>query len=127
MKFLALALIAALMFVVSADVITLTPDNFDKVVLDNTKNVFVKFYAPWCGHCVRMAPAWVELSQKEASNPDVVIAELDASAHSAVGQRFGVRGFPTIKFFPKNNKNGQDYQGGRDLSSFQNFLRANEQ
>lgn len=36
--------------------------------------------------------------------------------------RFGVSGFPTLKWFPKDNKDGKDYEGGRDLSAFVDFI-----
>lgn len=36
--------------------------------------------------------------------------------------RYGVSGFPTLKFFPKGNKAGEDYEGGRDLDDFVNFI-----
>lgn len=36
--------------------------------------------------------------------------------------RYGVNGFPTLKFFPKSNKAGEDYDGGRDLDSFVKFI-----
>ena len=105
-------------------VVKLNPDNFDAVVLDPTKDVFVKFFAPWCGHCVRMAPAWEELAKHPwVAETNVVIAELDASEHPSVGGRFGVRGFPTLKFFSKHDKSGgMVYQGGRDLPSLKAYV-----
>jgi len=36
--------------------------------------------------------------------------------------RYGVTGFPTLKFFPKGNKAGEDYDGGRDLGDFVKFI-----
>lgn len=36
--------------------------------------------------------------------------------------RYGVSGFPTLKFFPKSNKAGEDYDGGRDLEDFVTFI-----
>lgn len=36
--------------------------------------------------------------------------------------RYGVSGYPTLKFFPKGNKAGEDYDGGRDVDDFVNFI-----
>lgn len=36
--------------------------------------------------------------------------------------RYGISGFPTLKFFPKGNKEGEDYEGGRDLEDFVSFI-----
>lgn len=38
------------------------------------------------------------------------------------GGRYGVGGFPTLKYFPKSNKAGEDYDGGRDLDDFVAFI-----
>jgi protein disulfide-isomerase A1 len=94
--------------------------SFNRVVMDTTKDVLVKFYAPWCGHCKTMAPAWEELANQVADIPDLVIAKLDATANEVAGLQ--IQGFPTIKFYPKDNKNGMAYEGDRDLKSFQNYL-----
>lgn len=42
-------------------VTVLTTSNFDSFV-EKYNKVFVKFYAPWCGHCKAMAPAYSELA-----------------------------------------------------------------
>jgi len=120
--FVALALVLCAL-VVSAEVVKLTVDNFDSIVLDSNKNVMVKFFAPWCGHCVRMQPAYEELSNKVGD--DVVIAELDATQHQAVSSKYGVRGFPTIKLFTKSDKSGKPYQGARDANSMKSFIESN--
>ena len=39
-------------------VVTVVGANFDEVVLDPTKEVFVQIYAPWCGHSKHLAPIW---------------------------------------------------------------------
>lgn len=120
-KFVLLA--CALFFTMAcADIVTLTDANFDDIVLDGTKDVFVKFYAPWCGHCTRMQPAWEALSNN-AEKGDVVIAELNADQYRDKAMAHGVRGFPTIKFFGKNDKTGTNYQGARDEASFLSFIK----
>eukprot|EP00760_Papus_ankaliazontas_P025307 PhM_4_TR2629/c0_g1_i1/m.64306/K09584/PDIA6, TXNDC7; protein disulfide-isomerase A6 len=129
-KFVALLLIAVALIAVPAmadgEVVILTPDNFDAIVKDSNKHVFVKFFAPWCGHCVRMADAWKELAANVKDNSDVVIAELDAAAHSSTASAYGVRGFPTLKLFTKADKSGDvSYRGARDTSSFTAFLKEN--
>ncbi|BBN14363.1 protein disulfide-isomerase A6 [Marchantia polymorpha subsp. ruderalis] len=108
-----------------SDVVVLTPANFDAVVLDKSKDVLVEFYAPWCGHCKSLAPVYEEVATAFKKESNVVVAKCDADAHRELGERFGVHGFPTIKFFPKNQKEGVEYDADRDLEDFVKYL--NEQ
>jgi protein disulfide-isomerase A6 len=101
----------------ASKVTVLTPDNFDSVVLDKSKTVFVEFYAPWCGHCKHLAPDWEKLGLAFQNEENVVIAKVDADAHKSVGEKYGVTGFPTLKFFPAGNKEPASYDGARDLSA----------
>jgi protein disulfide-isomerase A6 len=95
--------------------------SFDRIVRDTTKDVFVKYYAPWCGHCKSLAPTWEELATSVANIDDLVIAKFDATANEVSG--LSIRGYPTLKFYPKDNKEGIDYDGERDLDSFKNWLK----
>jgi len=110
-----------LVAVSSAAVVVLTPENFDSV-LDGSKNVFVKFYAPWCGHCKNMAPDYEIVAEMFSKEKDVVIADLDADAHKELGSRFDVHGFPTLKFFPKGSTTPEAYEGGRGIDDIVSFV-----
>lgn len=100
---------------------TLVGKNFEQVAFDETKNVFIKFYAPWCTHCKEMAPAWEELAEKYKDHEDIVIAELDATANEL--EAFTVHGFPTLKYFPAGpGRKVIEYNSARDLETFSKFL-----
>eukprot|EP00457_Paulinella_chromatophora_P012122 gb/GEZN01012310.1/.p1 GENE.gb/GEZN01012310.1/~~gb/GEZN01012310.1/.p1 ORF type:complete len:217 (+),score=59.08 gb/GEZN01012310.1/:79-729(+) len=99
-----------------------TDANFNSDVLGSGKNVFVKFFAPWCGHCKGMKPDWDKLGAKYANSDSVMIVDVDctASGQGTCGKE-GVKGYPTIKYYMAGSKKSKDYQGGRDLASLTTF------
>ncbi|KAL3843526.1 hypothetical protein ACJIZ3_000929 [Penstemon smallii] len=107
---------------IPSSVVVLTQDNFDQIVLDEKKDVLVEFYAPWCGHCKSLAPIYEKVATVFKLEEDVVIANVDADQYKDIAEKYGVSGYPTLKFFPKNNKAGEDYDGGRDLDEFVTFI-----
>ncbi|KAJ2658926.1 hypothetical protein IW148_004476 [Coemansia sp. RSA 1199] len=120
----AVAAIASVTMAAGSGVVDLTPKNFKQVV-DGSKNVLVKFYAPWCGHCKNMAEDYEKLAAGYAHSDNIVIAEVNADDHRDLGTKFGVQGFPTLKYFAKGGDVAKpdDYSGGRDLDSLTNFVR----
>ncbi|CAH9075996.1 unnamed protein product [Cuscuta epithymum] len=105
-----------------SNVVVLTAENFDEIVLNEKKNVLVEFYAPWCGHCKQLAPTYEKVATAFKLDEDVVIANLDSDKFKDLAEKYGVSGYPTLKFFPKSNKAGEDYEAGRDLDDFVNFI-----
>lgn len=121
-KSLVLAAVAAVATARSA-VIDLTPTNFDKVVLKSGKPTLVEFFAPWCGHCKNLAPVYEELALAfEHAKDKVQIAKVDADAERELGKRFGIQGFPTLKYFDGKSDKPEEYKSGRDLESLTEFL-----
>lgn len=97
--------------------------NFDDVVINNGKDTLIEFYAPWCGHCKKLAPVFEELGEK-LKNEDVHIVKCDATAND-VPPTFEVRGFPTLFWLPKDSKqNPVKYDGGREVDDFLKYIAA---
>lgn len=99
---------------------TLTKDNFDEFIAKH-RHVFVKFYAPWCGHCKSMAPSYAKLAAKmNEKEGGIPIADVDATESPELAERFGVEGYPTLKFFVDGKP--VDYQGEREGDAIENFI-----
>jgi protein disulfide isomerase len=101
---------------------TLVAKNFDEVVSDSSKSVIlVEFYAPWCGHCKKLAPVLDELGTFFKSDEGVIIAKFDATANT-VRKDITVQGFPTIYAFQKGVHH--PYSGGHDLEALKTFVQS---
>lgn len=101
-------------------VTTVVAKNF-KEIMEQDKDILIEFYAPWCGHCKKLAPIFDELGEK-LKGENVVIAKMDATAND-VPPSFGVTGFPTLFWIPKGKKTSPvKYSGGRELNDFVNYI-----
>jgi len=107
-------------------VYTLVGKNFDDLVFDDEKDVFVEFYAPWCGHCKRLKPTWDSLAERyEGVKDRLLIAKMDATENDLPPSvDFRISGFPTLKFKPAGEKAFVDYNGDRSLESLIEFVEA---
>ncbi|KAI9351971.1 thioredoxin-like protein [Obelidium mucronatum] len=101
--------------------------NFAEIVLDKKKDVFLEVYAPWCGHCKKLAPIWDELGELLADNKDIVIAKMDGTENDFPKDvNVQVQGFPTLKLWKAKTNEIVDYDGGdRTLEPLLAWLKKN--
>ncbi|CAI5735246.1 unnamed protein product [Hyaloperonospora brassicae] len=119
-----LALLCALPFASASNVIVLGTADFEAKTQAasgaTTGDWLVEFYAPWCGHCKKLAPIYEQVA--DALKGQVNVAKVDVTENSKLGQRFGIRGFPTIVHF----SHGKAYKFGskRALDELVAFARG---
>ncbi|KAG6842311.1 hypothetical protein C0991_010599 [Blastosporella zonata] len=137
---LALPFLAAFVASVTAsNVVDLTSANFDSVIgkgkpalvellVDDGFSVLFSFMliigsvTIQLRTLVNLAPVYEQVADAFAGAKDkVVIAKVDADADKALGQRFGITGFPTLKWFDADG-NHEPYESARDLDSFAAFV-----
>lgn len=104
----------------------LVADAFDEVVYadNNQKDVFLEFYAPWCGHCKLLKPIWDNLARSFSGSSDkVLIAKFDATENDIPSSaNIVVQGYPTLKFKPAGSKEFIDYEDERQLDALIAFV-----
>jgi thioredoxin 2 len=75
----------------------LTTASFDRFVGRSDIPVVIDFWAPWCGPCRMMAPAFEQAARELVDEARLV--KVDTEAEPALGSRFGIRGIPTLAMF----------------------------
>ena len=115
---LALFALLAVAVVQASNVLDLTNTlDFDNKIGQDS-GVLVEYFAPWCGHCQRLAPEYEKLADAFAHKKDkVAIAKVDGDANRGLSDRIGLQGFPTIKWYPANSVQGEDYMGERTVQA----------
>mmetsp|Transcript_10321 Transcript_10321/g.11856 ORF Transcript_10321/g.11856 Transcript_10321/m.11856 type:complete len:218 (+) Transcript_10321:97-750(+) len=98
-----------------SDVVDLTIDNFEQNMKEG--DWVVEFYAPWCGHCRRLAPVYEKLATELKGK--VGVGKVDGTKHRSLSARFGISGYPTI--FHVSGETVRKYTGGRQLAQLKYF------
>ncbi len=101
-------------------VVDLTDADF--VSKTNKGTWFVKFYAPWCGHCKKLAPIWEEVAKEVVSDPAHHVAHIDCTENEETCQKFDVKGYPTLKLFKDGNI--LNYDGPREKGDLLEYLKS---
>ncbi|TGZ37523.1 Protein disulfide-isomerase [Temnothorax longispinosus] len=96
--------------------------NFHEIAHDKEKDVFVEFYAPWCGHCQQLAPIYEKLGEKYKDNDKLVIAKMDATANEL--EDIKISNFPTLILYKKGTNEGVEYNGERTLEGLSQFIES---
>merc|ERR1712107_295787 len=98
----------------ASPVAKLDKDNFEAEV--KTGVAFLKFFAPWCGHCKRLAPTWEKLAEKYKDNAEVTIGHVDCTADGNANRELcsshGVNGFPTLNIYKWGKGRGVQWEEG---------------
>jgi len=127
-----LALLCVLFLAASCEEIKLVPTpTGDGTVIDLTDETFhrinegvwlVEFFAPWCGHCKRLAPIWEEVGAALFPQAKVKVAKVDATVATNAARGHVDRGYPTIKrFYPGGS---QQYEGPRTKEAIIEFANS---
>lgn len=102
-----------------------TASEYEEATGDGSNVYIVKYYAPWCGHCKRLAPVWEDLASALKGEENVVIASVDCTNKGLrpICDKNNVKGFPTIKsVFGGESK--EVYKGSRALDSMKKFAQS---
>mmetsp|Transcript_10905 Transcript_10905/g.16620 ORF Transcript_10905/g.16620 Transcript_10905/m.16620 type:complete len:388 (-) Transcript_10905:82-1245(-) len=105
--------------VASAYVYPLTTSNFSSFI-ESSPIALVEFYAPWCGHCKKLAPIYEEAAAVLAAD-NIPLASVNCVEETSLYYKHDIQGYPTIKAFLL----GEPilYDGARELQDIVDFMR----
>jgi len=112
----------AALLVASSDVLEYKDSNFDSNIKQH-ELALAEFYAPWCGHCKKLAPEYEKAATiLKANDPPVALIKVDCTAETKTCGKYDVNGYPTLKIF----KHGEptEYNGPRDADGIVKYLRS---
>ena len=103
-----------------SSVILLDKNSFEKEVVQSKDIWLIEFFAPWCGHCQNFAPEYEKAAR--ALKGIFKIGAVNADSEKELAGKYGIQGFPTVKFFGITKTNIQDYNGARSAQAIINYM-----
>ncbi|KAH8681817.1 hypothetical protein BX600DRAFT_429729 [Xylariales sp. PMI_506] len=108
---------AAGLYTKSSPVLQVDAKNYKRLVADSNHTTALEFYAPWCGHCQNLKPAYEKAAKNLDGLAHVAAVNCDEDENKPLCGEFGVQGFPTIKIVRPGKRAGkpavEDYNGPR--------------
>ncbi|XP_060078423.1 protein disulfide-isomerase A3-like [Ylistrum balloti] len=120
LRFAVLLLLASLAY--GSDVLDFDDSNFESKIVQHDV-ILVEFFAPWCGHCKKLAPEYEKAATALKKNdPPLALAKVDCTANTDTCSKFSVSGYPTLKIF-RGGVFSKDYDGGRDEAGIVKYMK----